>query len=177
MKKRSVQLTVIAIASLFILRALWDNEPPQLVTASPLVSVARVVATPAASIMLYLPAIEAAAMPSAQETYRQQLAAWMLDAKQWASDLSALFDAGLSTTSPEWIATLDSLEQQAIALTTSLNALQPPQGYVNAHEMLRTSMEACTDAIGHFQAGEFGFGELSLTVCTGGFMLATDKMR
>lgn len=159
-----VEPTVTAILAVV---AIPTPTPP----AIPLVAIETTVQS---RPKIYLPAIEVVPTPTEQEAYRQSLKAWLLDAKKWADDVSTTIES-VPPNTPEWIAAFDGLEQRIIVLASALNDMQPPPGYVNAHEMMLISMEACTDAMAHFRNGKFGFADLSVATCTAGFTLAPTK--
>jgi hypothetical protein len=101
--------------------------------------------------------------------------AWMQELIRWADELNVVLST-VAPTAAEWQPRLATFETRLLALETQLHALVPPTGYVTAHEMLVVSMDSCTDAITHFKNSDFGFGELSFSVCVSGIILATSRL-
>lgn len=124
----------------------------------------------------YFPVVHVAPTPTEIEVYRYALMSWIFDLQVWADDLIALFDRGLTTTSPEWIAGLNDLEQRLDLLTTTLQTLDPPYGYINAQEILLVGMDACSYAIRYYKESEFSYANLYLTTCTFSIEMAHTKM-
>ena len=125
--------------------------------------------------LIYLPALRVAPTPNPQVAYRQAMLSWLQEVMRWTDDLQLVLST-VAPSAPEWQPTLATFETRLLALEAQLHALAPHTGYVTAHEMMVVSMDACTDAITHFKAGDFGFGELSFSVCASGIILVTSRL-
>lgn len=103
--------------------------------------------------------------------YRLQMEAWLLDARAWAASMVELGDD-----LDAWQEDIFYLEQDAQALLTALQAIQPPDAYADTHRMAVASMQNCVEAMGDLRQGNIELGAIMLDTCGAGFGVILDRL-